>query len=81
MFAFLAAAVGGNAWQRRADATGRVYFWLYTVIAAFMVVSAIVMFFLKSGWEHMVLILELTEITLFAAFWLVQTNEHWHETV
>ncbi len=81
MFAFLAAAVGGNAWQRRADATGRVYFWLYVAIAALMVVSAIVMFLLKSGWEHMVLILELTEITLFAAFWLVQTNEHWHETV
>jgi hypothetical protein len=28
-----------------------------------------------------VLVLEATEITLFAAFWLVQTKEHWRETV
>jgi len=28
-----------------------------------------------------VLILEATEITLFAIFWLVQTREHWGETV
>jgi len=27
------------------------------------------------------LILEATEITLFAIFWLVQTREHWGETV
>ena len=29
----------------------------------------------------MVLVLEATEITLFACFWLVQTKEHWRETV
>jgi len=33
------------------------------------------------GWDHMVLALEAIEITLFAIFWLVQTHEHWHETV
>jgi hypothetical protein len=29
----------------------------------------------------LVLVLEATEITLFAVFWLAQTKEHWHETV
>jgi hypothetical protein len=80
MFLFLAIAVGINAWQRRHDPAPRVYFWLYASIALLMVAAAIVMFPLGSGWDHMVLVLESTEITLFAVFWLVQTKEHWNET-
>jgi hypothetical protein len=79
MFLFLAIAVGLNAWQRRADPARRVYFWLYASIAFLMIAAAIVMFPLGSGWDHMVLVLEATEITLFAVFWLVQTTEHWDE--
>ncbi len=81
MFLFLAFAVGGNAWSRRHDPAPRTYFWLYATIAAAMVVAPAIMFPLGSQWEHMVLVLEATEITLFAVFWLVQTKEHWGETV
>jgi len=81
MFLFLALAVGINAWQRRAGPAPRVYCLLYASIAILMVLAAVDMFPLGSRWTHMVLILEATEITLFAVFWLVQTNEHWHETV
>jgi hypothetical protein len=81
MFAFLAIAVAQNAWQRRTDRGRRVHFWLYTAIAGLMVVSAAVMFPLGGRWEHMVLVLEATQIALFAAFWLVQTHEHWNGTV
>jgi hypothetical protein len=45
-----------------------------------MVATAVVLFTVGSDWQHMVLILETIEITLFAAFWLVQTAQHWNET-
>jgi hypothetical protein len=80
MFFFLAIAVAQNAWQRRRDPGPRTYFWLYAAISTSMVTAAAVMFPLGSGWDHMVLVLEATQIVLFAAFWLVQTKEHWHET-
>ena len=81
MFLFLAIAVGLNARQQRNTPTARAYFWLYASIAFSMVAAAVVMFPMGSGWDHMVLVLEATEITLFAVFWLVQTKEHWNETV
>ena len=81
MFLFLALAVGGNAWNRRHDPGPRIYFWLYATIAAAMVIAPAIMFPLGPEWQHMVLVLEATEITLFAVFWLVQTKEHWGETV
>lgn len=80
MFGFLAASIAGNAWQRRGSREARTYFWLYAAIAAAMVASAVGMFAFESDWQHMVLILEATEIALFAAYWLVQTRELWNET-
>lgn len=80
MFLFLAVAVALSAWRRRGDEGPRMYFWLYATIAAAMVVAAVVMFPLGSRWAHMVLVLEATQIGLFALYWLVQTREHWHET-
>lgn len=80
MFLLLAVAVGINAWQRHLDPGPRVYFWLYAMIATLMIAAGAVMFPLGSRWDHMVLVLEGTEITLFAVFWLVQTHEHWNET-
>ena len=79
MFAFLAAAAAGNAWHVRSTRTTAPYFWLYGTIAALMVLSAALLF--PSDWSHKVLLLEAAEITLFGAFWLVQTREHWYETV
>ncbi len=81
MFSFLALAVGGNAWDRRRDPAPRTYFWLYAAVAAAMVIAPAIMFPLGPRWDHMVLVLEATEIALFAVFWLVQTREHWSETV
>ena len=81
MFGALAFAIASNAWQRRGSSTGRWYFWIYAGTALLMVASVAVMYPLDSRWTHMVLLLEATEIGLFAAFWLVQTKEHWNETV
>jgi hypothetical protein len=78
MFVFLAGAVGGNVWEHRAQAA-RSYFWLYLAIVVLMAGAAIVLVALSSGWRHVQLFLEGTQISLFAAFWLVQTKEHWHE--
>ena len=80
MWFLLAVAVGLNAWEHRNDPGPRVYFWLYGTIAVAMILAGLVMFPLGSRWAHMVLVLEATEIVLFAAFWLVQTREHWNET-
>ena len=81
MFLFLAFAVGGNAWRQRRDPSPRIYFWLYASIASAMVIAPVVMFPFGSSWDHMVLVLEATEITLFAIYWLAQTKQHWRETV
>jgi hypothetical protein len=80
MFLFLAIAVGLNAWKHRNDPAPRAYFWVYAAIAGLMVGAAVVMLPLGASWDHMVLVLEATEIALFAVFWLVQTKEHWNET-
>jgi hypothetical protein len=80
MFAFLAAAVAGNAWRLRHVPTERFYFLLYAAIAVAMVASAVVLLIFGRDWQHMVLILETIEIALFGTFWLAQTAQHWNET-
>lgn len=77
MFVFLAGAVGGNAWEHRHGAS--IYFWLYGTIVVLMAVAAVTLVALSSGWRHVQLFLEGIQISLFAAFWLVQTKEHWNE--
>lgn len=76
MFAFLALVVAINAGRHADDKD--VYFWLYALIACLMVVVAIVIFAVKSSWDHAVLVLEAVEIGLFAAFWIAQTIENWN---
>ena len=53
----------------------------YSIIAAAMAASLVVMGLWKwiFGWEHAVLWIEGALITLFALFWLSQTQELWHE--
>ena len=80
MFLFLALAVGGNAWELRNDPSARGYFATYVAIATGMIIAPLVMFPLGSDWNHMVLVLETVMIVLFAAYWLLQTREHWNET-
>ncbi|MGW6200058.1 hypothetical protein ACWF0M_28210 [Kribbella sp. NPDC055110] len=55
----------------------------YSVIALAMVVVPLVMFAWRKifGWEHAVLWIEGTLILLFAAFWISQTEELWHDGI
>jgi hypothetical protein len=77
MFAALAFAAAVNA--RECLRCGRRwYFRLYLAIAVLMVAAAGVMF---ADWTHKVFAVEVIEIGLFAAFWVVQTRELWHETL
>jgi hypothetical protein len=76
MFSFLAAAAAVNAWQCRRGR--RWYFRLYLAIAVLMVAAGFLLF---GDWTHKVLIVETIEMTLFAAFWAVQTRELWHDTI
>ena len=77
MFLFLALGIGFNAWERRDKPEHRRYAGLYAVISGLMVAVGIVFLTALRGWSHMVLVLEIVEITLFAAFWVAQTVEHW----
>ena len=77
MFLFLALGIGFNAWERRNDPEKRRYASLYAAIAGLMIGTGVVMFSVFGDWWHMVLVLEAIEIALFAAFWVVQTVEHW----
>jgi hypothetical protein len=79
MFVALAGAVVANAVEHRQKGNGMWFRW-YSVIAVAMVVGGLALGFLGGDWRHRVLVLEMTEIALFAAFWLVQTAEHWGET-
>ena len=77
MFLFLALGIAVNAWERRNNVGHRRWAVLYGVIALIMVGVGAVMLTLFRDWSHMVLVLEIIEIALFAAFWVAQTIEHW----
>jgi hypothetical protein len=78
MFGFLAAAAVVNALECRKYGR-RWYVWLYGLIAVSMAAAALMI--LVKDWDHKTLVLEMVEIGLFAAFWIVQTRELWHTTV
>jgi hypothetical protein len=80
MFLFLIGAVSSKAVEYRDDRRS-FYFWAYAVIALAMIVSGLVLWIFRIGDEHVVFVLEATEIALFAVFWLVQTAENWDESV
>lgn len=80
MFTFLALASAYNA--RRSDSLSfRRTYWL---IAILMVASAVligILTILVDNWDHAILWLEITEIGLFATYWIAQTVEHWGEQI
>ncbi len=76
MFGFLALAVGSNAQHHKKLNAEQKYVRLYGTICALMVLTAALF---ATSWDHKVLAIEIAEIALFAAFWLVQTYEHWHD--
>ena len=79
MFGFLALGIGVNAWERRNKPEHRRYAGLYAAISVLMVGVGVVFLTALQGWSHMVLVLEIIEIGLFASFWVAQTVEHWGE--
>jgi hypothetical protein len=80
MFLFLALA---SWWNSRGETKG--YRKVYRAIALAMVGAVVVILTLAAilgeNWDHSILVLEATELTLFAVYWIVQTREHWHEWV
>ena len=80
LFVLIAVVVLINAlrYRRQGDA-GPVAGNPYSIIAALMALSALVFGLLAwlTEWRHAILCLEVIQIALFAAFWLIQTKELW----
>jgi len=88
LFLFIVVVVFANAWSKRDDArvqTGpgrtasRRWMWLYGGVGVVMAVVAVLIWVLgranrgNSFGDHWVLIIEISLITLFALFWILQT--------
>ncbi len=72
-------AIGVVVWINRRIARPR-FGRLYGMIAAFMLVSAVIVLVANAivdQWDHMTLFIEALEIGAFAVFWTLQTVEHW----
>jgi hypothetical protein len=87
MFAFLAiAALSNGILGILKNHTKIQYSVIYIIIAALMVVSGAVFmgyrYIDRSAFNgHVILYIEIVELTLFTAFWAIQTIERWHDTV
>ena len=78
MFIFLAGAAVANGWDSKRNG-GRWYPRLYFAIAGLMALTGLL--FLKDGWDHKVLWIEVLEITWFVTLWIVQSRELWDDTL
>lgn len=78
MFVFLIAAIIVNA---VVPAGGARYRIAYAAVAILMIVGGIAIATTRVFQDHTVLWLEAYEITLFAAYWSIQTVEKWREGV
>jgi len=82
LFLCIVGVVALNAWQfQKQPGRGDGYANRYSVIAVLMLATLIGMglWTWLVGWDHGVLWIEATLITLFAYFWVVQTQELWDE--
>lgn len=80
MFVFIFAVVVLNARGFGSKTGGPATRNRYAIIAALMLLSAVVIGAAgKAGWDYWVLAIETALITLFAVFWVVQTEELWNE--
>jgi cytochrome bd-type quinol oxidase subunit 2 len=83
LFVFLIAAIIVNVvvhWTRDADRSA-IWCWTYTIVAALMIIGAAVLPTTRIFGDHTVFALEVYEIALFAAYWVAQTVENWHERI
>ena len=88
LFGCIVAAAVSNAFGLRAHQTsmGKESASLrnrYSLLAAAMVIAVALMgsYKIAFGWEHGVLFIEATVISLFGVFWVLQTHELWSSTV
>jgi hypothetical protein len=93
MFVLLALASMWNGWWLRHENRGRpadevtsarwrALAWLYGAIGAAMLVLGIVIkVVIRGHWDQRTLVLEIVEITLFAAMWVVQSFERWGRVI
>ena len=78
MFAFLALASISAGITLFLDDRGKVLAWSYVLVGAAMLLVGIAFETVVSDdWRHRVLVLEVTEIAMFGALWLVQSIERW----
>lgn len=78
MFVFLIGAILAKVvehWGER----DKVWFWVYSAVAALMVLGGILIPTTRIFDEHTVFALEAYEIAFFACYWIVQTAENWDE--
>jgi hypothetical protein len=75
MFVFLICAILVKVLDHRHE-RGKVWFWVYTVVAALMILGGILIPATRIFDEHTVFALEAYEITFFAFYWIVQTAEN-----
>jgi hypothetical protein len=85
MFFFLAIAALSDGVLLKED-TKSPYRIIYIVVGALMILSGALFvgfqYLDRSAFSgHLVLLIEVVELTLFTAFWAVQTTERWHDTV
>lgn len=82
MFLSIAVAVLHTAFRSELRDTGLrpTYIAIALVMAATLVVAVIVLWG-GTAWFHFVLVVELIEILAFVTFWILQTREHWRETI
>lgn len=82
MFLSIAVAVLHTAFRRELRDTSLrpTYIAIALVMAATLVVAVIVLWG-GTAWFHFVLVVELIEIVAFVTFWMLQTREHWQETI
>ena len=80
MFVFLVGAIIAKVvehWNER----DKVWFRVYTAVAALMILGGILIPTTRIFGEHTVFALEAYEIAFFAVYWTVQTAENWNEKV
>jgi hypothetical protein len=80
MFVFLIVAMVVQAIEHRRERDKRL-FWVYTTVAALMILGGVLIPLTRVFDEHTVFALEAYEIGFFAVYWVVQTKEKWNEEV